>query len=148
MKAVLLEDVKKLGKKGELVEVSTGYARNFLFPRNLAKEYDNQAINELKNAQQSKQFKTDTAIKNANAAKEELEGKVFVMPAKAGSQGRLFGSITAKEIAAEIKKQKNIDIDKRKITLEKEIKTLGEYTVEIKLYSGINASVKIEVKGE
>ncbi|MBR2714678.1 MAG: 50S ribosomal protein L9 [Ruminococcus sp.] len=146
MKVVLLQDVKALGKKGELVTVNDGYARNFLFPRNIAKEANAQAMNELRNAEQSKKFKTDTQIAQANKAKAELEGSVFVMSAKAGQNGKLFGSITAKEISAEIKKQKGIDVDKRKITLSSDIKTCGEYDVEIKLYTGIAAKVKVEVK--
>lgn len=146
MKVVLLQDVKSVGKKGELVTVSDGYARNFLFPKNIAKEANAQALNELKNAEQSKKFKTDTAIAEANKAKAELEGAVFVMNAKAGSSGKLFGSITAKEVAQEIKKQKGIDVDKRKITLSSDIKTTGEYDVEVKLYTSITAKVKVEVK--
>ncbi|MBQ8538610.1 MAG: 50S ribosomal protein L9 [Ruminococcus sp.] len=146
MKVVLLKDVKGLGKKGELVNASDGYARNFLFPKNLAKEANAQAMNELKNAEASKQYKIDTAVAAANKAKAELEGATFVMSAKAGSNGKLFGSITAKEIAAEIKKQKNIDVDKRKITLSSDIKTCGLYDVEIKLYTSISAKVQVEVK--
>ena len=99
MKVVLKQDVRNLGKKGELVETSDGYARNFLFPRNLAAEADNKAMNELKNAESSKQFKIDTQIKQATASKNKLEGQVFKMTAKAGSNGRLFGSVTSKEIA-------------------------------------------------
>lgn len=148
MKAVLLEDVKSLGKKGELVTVSDGYARNFLFPKNLAKEANAQAMNELKNAMQSKKFKTDTAIAKANEEKAMLEGEKFVMIAKTGKEGKLFGSITSKEISAEIKRQKNIDVDKRKVSIDKEIKTCGEYKAEIKLYTGISANIIIEVKGE
>lgn len=103
-------------------------------------------MNELKNAQQSKKYKTETEIAAANKAKAELEGSKFVMIAKTGTNGKLFGSITSKEISAEIKRQKGLDIDKRKITAESEIKTVGEYKAEIKLYSGIIANVTIEVK--
>lgn len=146
MKVVLLKDVKSHGKKGELVTVSDGYARNFLFPKGLAKEANAQAMNELKNAEQSKQFKIDTQIALANKAKAELEGSTFVINAKAGASGKLFGSITAKEISAEIKKQKGIDVDKRKITLSSDIKTCGVYDVEVKLYTSIIANIKVEVK--
>ncbi|MBQ6626122.1 MAG: 50S ribosomal protein L9 [Ruminococcus sp.] len=146
MKVVLLQDVKGLGKKGELVTASDGYVRNFLFPKNLAKEANAQAMNELKNAEQSKKFKIDTAIAAANDAKAKLEGSTFVMSAKAGQGGKLFGSITAKEISAEIKKQKGIDVDKRKITLSSDIKTCGVYDVEVKLYTSITAKVQVEVK--
>ena len=146
MKVILLQDVKSLGKKGELVSVSDGYARNFLFPKNMAKEANAQAMNEFKNAEQSKKYKIDTAIAAANKAKEELEGSKFVIRAKAGESGKLFGSITAKEIAAEVKRQKHIDIDKRKISLKEDIKTLGEYEAELKLYSGITAHCTVSVE--
>ena len=132
MKVILLQDVKSLGKKGELVSVSDGYARNFLFPRNLAKEANAQAMNEFRNAEQSKQYKIDTAKATAQKAKEEL--------------GKLFGSITAKEIAAEISRQKHVDVDKRKVVLKDDIKNLGEYEAEIKLYSGITAHCTISVE--
>lgn len=146
MKVVLLQDVKSLGKKGELVSVSDGYARNFLFPKKVAKEADAQALNELKNAENSKQFKIKTDIEKANKAKSVLEGSVFVMKAKSGQNGKLFGSITAKELSAEIKKQKQIDVDKRKITIDGEIKTCGTYNAEIKLYQNITAKVSVKVE--
>ena len=136
MKVVLKQDVRNLGKKGELVETSDGYARNFLFPRNLAAEADNKAMNELKNAESSKQFKIDTQIKQATASKNKLEGQVFKMTAKAGSNGRLFGSVTSKEIAQEIKKQYAISVDKRKVTLDTDIKAFGTYNATVKLYNG------------
>ena len=137
MKVVLKQDVRNLGKKGELVETSDGYARNFLFPRNLAAEADNKAMNELKNAESSKQFKIDTQIKQATASKNKLEGQVFKMTAKAGSNGRLFGSVTSKEIAQEIKKQYAISVDKRKVTLDTDIKAFGTYNATVKLYNCI-----------
>jgi len=145
MKVILLQDVKSLGKKGELVKASDGYARNFLFPKGLAKEANAQAMNEFKNAENSKQYKIETDIKKANEAKAMLEGETFKMTAKAGNGGRLFGSVTPKEISAEIKKQKGIDVDKRKITLDADIKAFGTYNAEIKLYNGIIAKVKVQV---
>lgn len=145
MKVVLKQDVRNLGKKGELVETSDGYARNFLFPRNLAAEADNKAMNELKNAESSKQFKIDTQIKQATASKNKLEGQVFKMTAKAGSNGRLFGSVTSKEIAQEIKKQYAISVDKRKVTLDTDIKAFGTYNATVKLCNGIVANIKVQV---
>ena len=145
MKVVLKQDVRNLGKKGELVETSDGYARNFLFPRNLAAEADNKAMNELKNAESSKQFKIDTQIKQATASKNKLEGQVFKMTAKAGSNGRLFGSVTSKEIAQGIKKQYAISVDKRKVTLDTDIKAFGTYNATVKLYNGIVANIKVQV---
>lgn len=148
MKVVLLTDVKALGKKGELVNVSDGYARNFLFPKKLAKEADSQAMNELKNAEESRQYKIETDKKAANEAKAKLEGATVKITAKAGKNGKLFGSVTSKEISAAIKKTHGIDIDKRKITLDADIKAFGTYNAEIRLYSGIIANVKVSVSEE
>lgn len=145
MKVILLQDVKALGKKGDLVNASDGYARNFLFPKNLAREANAQAMNEYKNAENSRNFKIATEKKQAEDFKAQLEGKTFEMKAKAGQGGRLFGSITAKQIAEEIKKQYNINIDKRKVVLESDIKEFGSYKAEVKLYTGIVASITIKV---
>ena len=145
MKVILLQDVKALGKKGDLVNASDGYARNFLFPKNLAREANAQAMNEYKNAENSRNFKIATEKKQAEDFKAQLEGKTFEMKAKAGQGGRLFGSITAKQIAEEIKKQYNINIDKRKVVLESDIKEFGSYKAEVKLYTGIVASITVKV---
>ncbi|MDP4119661.1 MAG: 50S ribosomal protein L9 [Bacillota bacterium] len=145
MKVVLLQDVKGSGKKGELITVSDGYARNFLFPRKLAKEANAQAMNELKNAQDAKNFKLETEKAEANAAKKSLDGKSVQIHAKAGQNGKLFGSVTAKEIGEEISKQFKISVDKRKIVLEGDIKAFGTYNCEIKLYAGISAAVNVVV---
>lgn len=148
MKVVLLQDVKGSGKKGELVEVSDGYARNFLLPRKLAKEANAQAMNELKNAENSRQYKIETDKANANSAKAKLEDKIIKITAKAGKNNKLFGSVTSKEISAEIKKQLGIDVDKRKITLDTDIKAFGTYNCEVKLYQGIIANLKVQVSEE
>lgn len=145
MKVILLQDVKALGKKGELVNASDGYARNFLLPKKLAKEANAQAMNEYKNAENSKNFKIATLKAQAEQDKKTLEGKTFKMTAKAGQGGRLFGSITSKQVAEEIKKQYNINIDKRKIELECDIKEFGTYSAEIKLYTGITAKIDVQV---
>ena len=144
MKVILLQDVKSLGKKGELVNVSDGYARNFLFPRNVAKEANAQAMNEYKNAENSKNYKIATAKAQAEQDKQKLEGKVFKMKAN-GNNGKLFGSITSKQIAEEIKKQYGIAVDKRKVVLERDIKEFGTYKAEVKLYTGISASIDVQV---
>jgi len=145
MKVILLQDVKGTGKKGELKEVSDGYARNFLLPKNLAKQATAQAMSELKNEQESKAFKIEEEKKRANGEKKQLEGQSVKILAKAGSNGRLFGSVTAKEISAELKKQFSINVDKRKITLDADIKSFGTYNAQIKLYTGITAQVKVVV---
>lgn len=145
MKVILLQDVKGTGKKGELKEVSDGYARNFLLPKNLAKKATAQAMSELKNAEESKAFKIEEDKKKANSEKSKLEGKSINIKAKAGQGGRLFGSVTAKEISAELKKQFGINVDKRKISLDVDIKAFGTYNAEVKLYTGIVAKVKVVV---
>ena len=147
MKVVLLEDVKGYGKKGELVNVSDGYARNCLFPKKLAKEANAQALNEVKNAASAKQFKIDTDIKNANSAKDMLDGKTVTVHAKAGAQGgKLFGKVTTKEISDAIEKEYKLKIDKRKIEIAADIKAHGTYECSIKLYqSSICAKMNVIV---
>jgi large subunit ribosomal protein L9 len=102
-------------------------------------------MNEFKNAESSKQFKIDTQVKQANAAKERLEGQILEMTAKAGSNGRLFGSVTSKEVAREIQTRFSIPVDKRKVTLDSDIKSFGTYNATVKLYNGITASIKVKV---
>ncbi len=148
MKVILLQDIKSLGKKGELVEASDGYARNYLLPKKLAKQANAQAMNEYKNAEDSKNYKIATQKAQAEHDKKVLEGKVFAMTAKAGQGGKLFGSITAKQISEEIKKQYNISIDKRKVVLERDIKEYGTYSAEVKLFTGISAKIDIKVSEE
>ena len=145
MKVILLQDVKSLGKRGELVEASDGYARNYLLPRKLAKEANAQAMNEYKNAENSKQYKIATQKAQAEGYKKQLEGKVFKMTARAGQGGKLFGSITSKQVAEEIKKQYNIVVDKRKVVLESDIKEYGTYKAEVKLFTGITAHIDVQV---
>ena len=145
MKVILLQDVKSLGKRGELVEASDGYARNYLLPRKLAKEANAQAMNEYKNAENTKNYKIATEKAQAEGYKKQLEGKVFRMTARAGQGGKLFGSITSKQIAEEIKKQYNIPVDKRKVVLERDIKEFGTYKAEVKLYTGISANIDVQV---
>ena len=145
MKVILLSDVKGSGKKGDLVNVSDGYARNCLLPKKLAKEATPQAINELNNAKKAQQFKIDEEIKQAKKDAEVIDGKLIKLAAKSGNGGRLFGSITAKEIATEIEKAYKIVVDKRKISLKNEIKSLGAYEFEVKLYNGVSAQMTVMV---
>lgn len=144
MEVILNQDVKSLGKKGEKVNVAEGYARNFLFPRKLAVEVSAQAMTELKNREASNQHKIDTDIANAKAAAEKLSGKQLKITAKAGANGKLFGSVTSKEVAAEIKKQLGLDIDKRKVVMN-DIKSFGTAECEVKLYQGITAKLFVVV---
>ena len=145
MKVVLLADVKGSGKKGELVNVSDGYARNFLFPKKLAKEAHAQTMNELKNAEEAKAYKIKTETEAAKKAAGVLEGKTVRLTAKAGQGGRLFGSVTAKEIAEALKEQFGVEIDKRKVVVDGDIKAFGTYSCEIKLYAGITAKMYVMV---
>ena len=141
MKVVLLQDVKGSGKKGEMVNVSDGYARNFLFPRKLAKEANAQVMNELREREASARYREETERKAAQEAAALINGKTVKLFAKAGQGGRLFGSVTVKEIADELKKNFNLDIDKRKIVLSQDIKAFGTYECEVKLYNGISAKL-------
>lgn len=144
MKVVLKQDVKGLGKKGELVNTSDGYARNFLFPKGLAVEANAQSLTELKNREQSAKYKIETEIAAAKKSAAELEGKTVVISAKAGANGKLFGSVTSKEIAEKVKSQFGIETDKRKVVVE-DIKQFGTYEFEIKLYQGISAKLFVRV---
>lgn len=144
MKVILKADVKGLGKKGDLVNASDGYARNFLFPKGLAVEADAQAVTEMKNAEASKQYKYDTEKAHAEALAKKLEGTTLQFKMKAGTGGRLFGSVTAKEIAQKMKTECSVNVDKRKITAP-EIKSFGTFTVTVKLFQGVTADVKVQV---
>ena len=144
MKVVLLADVKGHGKKGELCNVSDGYARNFLFPKKLAVEADNAALNELKNREESAAHHKKEEINAAKELAAKLEGKTVTIKAKAGSSGKLFGAVTSKEIASEIKNSLSIEIDRKKMTVA-DIKNFGEYKAEIKLYQGITAKITVKV---
>ncbi len=144
MKVVLLADVKGKGKKGDLCQVSDGYARNFLFPKNLAIEADSAAMSELKSREESKAHHKKEEIARANELASMLNGKTVVIKAKAGTAGRLFGSVTSKEIAAEIKKSFDIEIDRKKMSVA-DIKNFGEYEAEVKLYTGITAKLNVKV---
>ena len=144
MKVVLLQDVKGKGKKGELCNVSDGYARNFLFPKKLAVEADNAALNELKNREESAAHHKKEEIAAAKETAAKLDGKTVSITAKAGAGGKLFGSVTSKEIAAEIKAKLGIEIDRKKMNVA-DIKNFGEYTAEIKLYQGVTAKITVKV---
>ena len=144
MKVILTQDVKGLGKKGELVNASDGYARNCLFPRKLAAEANSQAMTELKNREDSKKHKIEVETQQAKASADKISGKTIKVTAKAGQGGRLFGSVTAKEIAAVMKTQFGIDIDKRKITVD-DIKAFGTYPATVKLYQGVTAEFSVTV---
>ena len=144
MKVVLKQDVKGQGKAGQLVNVSDGYARNFLFPRQLAVPADSQVMNELRSKEESAQYHARVEKEAALAAAANLKDKAVKITARAGSAGRLFGSVTTKEVAEALDKQFGIKVDKRKITMD-DIKSFGTYFAEVKLYTGVVAKVSVTV---
>lgn len=144
MKVILKEDVKGQGKKGQLVNVSDGYARNFLLPRGLAMEADAQAMNDLKNKEEAARHHAAMKKQNAEEAAKALKGKTVKLTAKAGSAGRLFGSVTTKEVAEGLKAQFQVEVDKRKISMA-DVKAFGSYEAEVKLYPGISAKITVMV---
>lgn len=148
MKVILKQDVKGSGKKGEIVEVSDGYARNFLLKKGLAIETTAKAMNELKNKQSSDQFKVEQEIKAAKEVAEKINEKSVDFKVKAGVGGKLFGSVSSKEVAEKISKDFSVKIDKKKITLDTDIKAFGTYTATVKLYHGVTAEVKVVVTEE
>ena len=145
MKVILTQDVKSQGKKGDLITVSDGYAVNFLFPKKLAIEADAAAINDLKNKEAAKQFKIDEQIKEAKALAQKLEGAKVVITAGASADGRMYGSVTTKDIADALEKQHGIVIDKKKIELSQPIKAFGDYTATAKLYTNIAGKIALSV---
>ena len=144
MKVILKEDVKGQGKKGQLVNVSDGYARNFLLPRGLAMEADAQAMNDLKNKEEAARHHAAMEKQNAEEAAKAPKGKTVKLTAKAGSAGRLFGSVTTKEVAEGLKAQFQVEVDKRKISMA-DVKAFGSYEAEVKLYPGISAKITVMV---
>ena len=148
MKVVLKQDVKGTGKKGELVEVADGYARNFLLKRGLAIPADAGAMNELKNREAAKAYRLAEEQKAAEDQKAAIDGKTVKLTAKAGVNGKLFGSVTAKEIAEGMEKQLGVALEKRKIVLKEDIKAFGSYSIEVKIYNGISANVFVVVGEE
>ena len=144
MKVILQQDVKNLGKKADLVNASDGYARNFLFPKGLAIEANSSAMNDFNNKEASKKFHKAEEIKAAQADAAKLDGKTFKLTAKAGANGKLFGSVTSKDVSKQIKDELGIDIDKRKIVMP-DVKAFGTVQAEIKVYQGISAKVFVQV---
>lgn len=145
MKVILCADVKGQGKKDQIIEVSDGYARNFLFPKKLAIPADSKAINDVKNKEAAKQHKVDVEISDAKALAKKLESIVVVFEYAAGPDKKLYGSVTAKDISEELKKKHGIDIDKRKITLAEPIKSFGDFKADVKLYTDVIGKINVRV---
>ena len=147
MKVVLNQDVKGLGKKLQVVEVSEGYARNFLLPKKLAVVADNKNLSEAQGKISSQKFKKHTELEKANEIKAILEKGYIEFKHKVGEGSKLYGSVTEKDIAEKIKEKFNIEVNKKKISISDPIKNLGSYTVNVKLYEGVIAKLKISVVG-
>ncbi len=145
MKVIFLQDVKGTAKKGDVKEVADGYARNFLIGKGLAVEANAKNMSDLAGKKASEQHKADVAKQEAQAAAASLKGKTVVCRCKAGQGGKLFGSVTAGNIADVIKEQLNVSVDKKKIALASEIKAFGTYTAEIKFMPGISEKITVEV---
>ena len=145
MKVILLADVKGQGKKNDVIEVSDGYGKNFLIPRKLAKMADAQSLNDVKVREEARLYRIETEKKEARALAEKLQTILVKIPASSGADGRLYGSITTKDISEQLAKDHGITIDKRKLVLTDPIKAYGKYTVEAKLYTEITGTVSVLV---
>lgn len=146
MKVILLQDVKGQGKKGDLINASDGYARNFLLPRKLAKEADAGSIKQIEIQKESEAFHIAEEKRKADETRAFLSGKSIRFKTTGGADGRLYGAVTAKDVSEKIGSELGLDIDKRLITISDTIKTTGEYTVRIKLFQGISAELKLIVE--
>ena len=145
MKVILTQDIKGVGKKDEIINANDGYARNFLLPRKLAVEANAQNMSLLQGRKDSANFKKEQEKENALKLQEKLTKTILRIKVKAGENGKIFGSITSKEIASELKNQYSIDVDKKKILLKDPIKETGVLNIEIKLYEGIIGKLKIDI---
>lgn len=146
MKVILKADVKGVGKKGEVINASTGYARNYLFPRNLAVEATEGSMKTLEKQRELEAQKKAEELEEAKKLTKKLEGMTVKMQVKAGENGKLFGSITSKDISESLKAQYGIDIDKKKIILAEPIKVAGAYTSEVKVYPEVSAKLTVMVE--
>ena len=148
MKVVLLQDVKGQGKKDQIVDVSDGYARNFLLPKKLAAIADAAVMNDIKNKEAAKAHKIEVEKKEARDLAEKLQSLTVKLKIQGGADGRVYGSVTSKDIAEALKAQHAIDIDKRKIVLDDPIKNYGTYTLDVKLYPEISGKINIVVSDQ
>lgn len=148
MKVILLDNIKGVGKKDEVINASDGYARNYLFPKKLAVEANAENMTKLNNKKEAASYKKDVEKQNAEELAKKLKGIMLKIKVKAGENGKIFGGVTSKEISDNLKSQYNFEIDKKKIELKDTIKTLGEFNVSVKLFEGVVANLRIEVIGQ
>ena len=146
MKVILKQDVKTIGKKDEIHEVSDGYARNFLFPRGLAAPADAAAVNMARTKSEAIEHHAAEARAAAPALADKVKAKTVTLEAKGGASGRLFGKVTAKDVAEALSKVAGTEIDKRKVELERDIKDFGTYSATVKLHPGVSAAFKVKVE--
>ncbi len=146
MKVILLTDVKGQGKKDQIIEVSDGYARNFLFPQKKAIPADAKAQNDLRGKAEAQQYKLEEERKAARATAEKLGATEVVLKAESGKDGRLYGAITAKDIAGALQSQAGIAVDKRRVLLDAPIKTYGTFSISVKLFEDISGTCRVTVK--
>ena len=145
MKVILLDNIKGVGKKDEVINASDGYARNFLFPKKLAVEANSENMSKLNNKKEANNYRKDLEKQVAEETAKKLKEILLKVNVKAGENGKIFGGVTAKEIADTLKTQANIEVDKKKIELKEQIKTLGTFSVNVKLYEGVTGVLKIDV---
>ena len=148
MKVILKADIKGVGKKDQVINASDGYARNYLFPKNLAVEANSENMSKLKAKQDSNAFKKSQEKEEAQKIAEKLSKILLKIKVKSGENGKIFGGVSSKEIAENLEKQYKIKVDKKKVDLKETIKTLGEFTIEIKLYEGVLGKVRVDVISE
>ena len=145
MKVILLENIKNVGKKDEVINASDGYARNYLFPKKLEVEANTENMSKLKSRENADKYRKDQERKQAEEIAKKMQGIMLKVKVKAGENGKIFGGVTSKEISDELKKQYQIEVDKKKILLSENIKNLGMFVVDIKLYEGVLGKLKVDV---
>lgn len=148
MKVILKADIKGVGKKDQVINASDGYARNYLFPKNLAVEANNSNMSKLQAKNDANQYRKDQEKEAAKELAKQIEQIALKIQVKAGENGKIFGGVSSKEIADNLEKQHGIKVDKKKINLKETIKTLGTQTIEIKLFEGVTGKLKVSVVEE
>ena len=145
MRVILLENIKGVGKKDQIIQASDGYARNYLLPRKLAVEANTENLSKLNSKNDAKAYKKDMEKQAAEDMAKKIESILLKIQVKAGENGKIFGGVTSKEISESLKNQYKIDIDKKKIEVKEQIKTLGNFNINVKLYEGVTSTLKIQV---
>ena len=148
MKVILLENIKNVGKKDEVINASDGYARNYLFPKKLAVEATKENLGKLESKNEANKFKKQNEKNDAIEVANKLKELVLTIKVKAGENGKIFGGVTSKEISENLKEQYKIEIDKKKIEVKETIKNIGRFTINIKLYEGVNAKLTVNIIAE